>query len=353
MSLNNIKEKLKKYSTAVGVSGNEKNILEMLKEDLKDYSSNIKIDSLGNLIVYHKKYNKNNKTIMLAAHMDEIGLMVKRIDEKGFLKFVGIGGWFDQTLLNQRVIVHGEKGDIFGVIGSKPPHVMKDEDLKNPIMIKDMFIDIGANSESNARELGIEIGTYITIDRDFKELANNKVTCKSFDNRAGIVILTEVMKRLNDKNININVCAVGTVQEEVGLKGARTSANGIKPDFALAIDTTIPGDHPGITKEDSILEIGKGPVITIADASGRGIITHPLILKNLKDVAYKNNISIQLDVGDGGTTDATAIHLTNEGVPTGVVSIATRYIHSPVEVLDLNDINSCVDLIIKFIENLI
>ena len=352
MSLNDIKEKLKKYSNENGVSGNEKNISNMLMEDLKEYSSNIRIDSLGNLIAYHKKYDKNNKTIMLAAHMDEIGLMVKQIDDKGFLKFIGIGGWFNQTLLNQRVVVHGKKGDILGVIGSKPPHVMKEEDLKNPILMKDMFIDIGADNENNAKELGVDIGTYITIDRDFKELSNNKVTCKSFDNRAGIVILIETMKKLNEKNINVNVCSVGTVQEEVGLKGARTSANGIKPDYAIAIDTTIPGDHPGITKEDSTLEIGKGPVITIADASGRGLLTHPFILENLKEIAIKNNIPYQLDVSDGGTTDATAIHLTNEGVPTGVISIATRYIHSPVEVLNLNDINSCVDLIVKFIENL-
>lgn len=351
MALDEIKQLLKKYSMSYGVSGNESFVRDLLSCDLKDYVDYLDIDNLGNLIAY-KKNNSSNHTIMLAAHMDEIGLMVKQIDENGFLKFIKIGGWFDQTLLNQRVIVHGNNENLIGVIGSKPPHVMTQDELKMPVKKKDMFIDIGANTKEEVLKLGIEIGSYITIDRDFKELKNNKVTCKSFDNRAGIVILIETMKKLKSKNININICAVGTVQEEVGLKGAKTSAQKINPNFALVIDTTIPGDHPGISKEESIIEIGKGPVITVVDASGRGIITHPYILSILKETAIKENIQYQLDVGDGGTTDAASIQLTNHGVPTGIVSIATRYLHSPVEVLDLNDIEKCVTLIVSFIEKL-
>jgi len=288
---------------------------------------------------------------MLAAHMDEIGLMVRYIDENGFLRFVGIGGWFDQTLLNQRVIVHGKKGSIYGVIGSKPPHVMKDEDRKKPVKLEDMFIDIGAKDREDAGNLGIEIGTTVSIDQEFVPLANGKVTSKAFDNRAGVVILIEVMKRLHERKIEANVYAVGTVQEEVGLKGAKTCAFGLCPDVALALDTTIPGDHPGISKTDSALELGKGPVVTVADASGRGLIAHPQVLKWLRETADTNEIPYQLGVGSGGTTDATSIHLTKEGIPTGTVSIATRYIHSPVEVLDTADIESCVSLIVKAIEN--
>jgi endoglucanase len=144
---------------------------------------------------------------------------------------------------------------------------------------------------------------------------------------------------------------VGTVQEEVGLKGAKTSAFGLCPDIALALDTTIPGDHPGISKTDSAMELGKGPVITVADASGRGLIAHPQVLRWLRETAAENKIPYQLGVGSGGTTDATSIHLTKEGIPTGTVSIATRYIHSPVEVLDTADIEACVSLIVKAIEN--
>jgi endoglucanase len=277
--------------------------------------------------------------------------MVRYIDENGFLRFVGIGGWFDQTLLNQRVVVHGRKGPIPGVIGSKPPHVMKEEDRKKPVKMEDMFIDIGAKDKEDAENLGVEIGTEASIDREFVSLANGKVTSKAFDDRAGLVILIEIMKRLSKHKIEANIYAVGTVQEEVGLKGARTCAFGICPTLALAIDTTVPGDHPGINKTDSALELGKGPVITVADASGRGLIAHPQILKWLKDTANQNKIPYQLGVGSGGTTDASSIHLTKEGIPTGTVSIATRYIHSPVEVLDIADIDACISLIVRAIEN--
>ncbi len=347
-NLKEIKFLLEKFTNAHGISGSEDNIRDLLEMELEPYVDTIRKDVMGNLIATRKGAGPS---IMLAAHMDEIGLMVRYIDDNGFLRFVGIGGWFDQTLLNQRVIVHGKKGSIPGVIGSKPPHVMKDEDRKKPVKLEDMFIDIGAKDREDAENLGIEIGTTASIDREFVSLANGKVTSKAFDNRAGVVILIEVMKRLSKHKIEANVYAVGTVQEEVGLKGAKTSAFGISPNLALALDTTIPGDHPGINKTDSCLEIGKGPVITVADASGRGLIAHPQVLKWLKETAAENKIPYQLGVGSGGTTDATSIHLTKEGIPTGTVSIATRYIHSPVEVLDTADVETCISLIVKAIES--
>ena len=344
-----IKSLLEKFTNAHGISGFEHDIRELLKKELEPYVDTIRKDCMGNLIAVKKG---EGPSIMLAAHMDEIGFMVRYIDDNGFLRFVGIGGWFDQTILNQRVVVHGKKGSIPGVIGSKPPHVMKEEDRKKPMKLDDMFIDIGAKNREDAENLGIEIGTTASIDRDFVSLANGKVTSKAFDDRAGLVILIEVMKQLSKHKIEANIYAVGTVQEEVGLKGARTCAFGVCPDLALALDTTIPGDHPGISKTDSSLELGKGPVITVADASGRGLIAHPQVLKWLKETAAENEIPYQLGVGSGGTTDATSIHLSREGIPTGTVSIATRYIHSPVEVLDMADIEACVSLIVKAIENI-
>jgi putative aminopeptidase FrvX len=288
---------------------------------------------------------------MLAAHMDEIGLMIKYIDDNGFLRFIGIGRWFDQTLLSQRVVVHGRKGSIPGVIGSKPPHLMKDDDRKKPVKLENMFIDIGAKDREDAENLGIEIGTTVTIDREFVSLANGKVTSKALDDRVGIVILIEIMKQLSKHKIDANIYAVGTVQEEVGRKGAKTCTFGIAPNLALAIDTTSPGDYPGISKTDSSLEIGKGPVITVADALGRGLIAHSQVLKWLKETAAGNRIPYQLSVVSGGTTDATSIHLTKGGIPTGRVSIATRYAHSPVEVLDVSDVEASISLIVKAIEN--
>lgn len=343
-----MEELITKLSNAHGISGSEENIQAILEEELKPYADEIRTDKMGNLIVVKKG---DGPSIMLAAHMDEIGLMVKYIDDDGFLRFVTIGGWFDQTLHSQRVIVHTKNGPIPGVIGSKPPHVMKDEDRKKPIKSDDMFIDVGANDKEDAEKMGIEVGTPISMDMEVKKLANSKITGKAFDNRAGCAIVIETMKQLAEQDIKATLYVVGTVQEEVGLKGARTSAYGLNPDVAIAIDTTIPGDHPGIDKKDSVLETGKGGVITVVDASGRGIIANPQVLKWLKETADKNDIPYQMDVGDGGTTDATAIHLTRDGIPTGVLSVATRYIHSPVEVLDVADLKYCADLLTKAIQN--
>jgi len=343
-----MEELITKLSNAHGISGSEENIQAILEEELKPYADEIRTDRMGNLIVVKKG---DGPSIMLAAHMDEIGLMVKYIDDDGFLRFVTIGGWFDQTLHSQRVIVHTKNGPIPGVIGSKPPHVMKDEDRKKIIKSDDMFIDVGANDKEDAEKMGIEVGTPVSMDMEVKKLANGKITGKAFDNRAGCAIVIETMKQLAEQDIKATLYVVGTVQEEVGLKGARTSAFGLNPDVAIAIDTTIPGDHPGIDKKDSVLETGKGGVITVVDASGRGLIANPQVLKWLKETADKNDIPYQMDVGDGGTTDATAIHLTRDGIPTGVLSVATRYIHSPVEVLDVADLKYCADLLTKAIQN--
>ena len=347
-NLKEIKYLLEKFTNAHGVSGFEDNVRELLELELEPYVDTIRKDVMGNLIATKKG---EGPTIMLAAHMDEIGLMVKYIDENGFIRFIGIGGWFDQTLLSQRVVVHGKKGPIPGVIGSKPPHLMKEDDRKKPVKMEDMFIDIGAKDREDTENLGLEIGTIVSIDREFRSLTNGKVTSKAFDDRAGLVVLIEVMKRLSKHKIEANIYVAGTVQEEVGLKGARTCAFGICSSVALAIDTTAPGDYPGINKTDSSLEVGKGPVITVADAAGRGLITHPQVLKWLKETAIENKIPYQLGVGSGGTTDATAIHLTKEGIPTGTISIATRYVHSPVEVLDTADLEACISLVVKAIEN--
>ncbi|WP_017981109.1 M42 family metallopeptidase [Methanocaldococcus villosus] len=327
---------LKKLSQLHGISGREDNVREYIMRELKDCE--IEIDKFGNLIA---KKGEGNKKVMLAAHMDEIGLMVKYIDENGFLKFTKIGGIYDQMLLNQRVIVHGER-DIFGVIGSKPPHRMKEEEKNKLIKYEDMFIDIGAESREEAIEMGVNIGSWVSFVSEVYELGKNRLAGKAFDDRVGCAILLDVMNRIEP---NCEVYAVFTVQEEVGLKGAKVSAYKINPDMAIVIDVTIAGDHPGIKKEDAPVELGKGPVIDIADASGRGLIAHPEVLKLMIETAKKYNIDVQLEVSEGGTTDATAIHLTREGVPTGVLSVPARYIHTPVEVIDKRDLQKTADLL--------
>ncbi len=340
-----MRELLKKLAEAHGVPGYEDEIRAIVEAEIKQYVDEIKTDKLGNLIA--TKQGKK-PSVMIAAHLDEIGLMVKQIEDEGFVRFSTIGGWFDQTLLNQRVILHSDGGStVFGVIGSKPPHKMKKEEREKVVKSEDMFIDVGARSKEEVEQAGISIGTPVTIDRHFIDLKNGRVTCKAFDNRSGVATMIEALKRANTE---FEVYAVGTVQEEVGLKGARTSAFELNPDVAIAIDTDIAGGHPGIEKKDTTVEMEKGPVITVSDASGRGIITPPSVLRWLKETASHHNIEYQLSVSEGGTTDATAIILTRSGIPTGVIGVPTRYIHSPVELLSLKDLDKCAELIARALE---
>jgi len=335
-----VRELLKKLSNAHGVSGSEGSVFTIIKKELKGYVDEISEDPMGNLIATKRG---SAFTVMLAAHMDEIGLMVKFVDDKGFIRFVALGGWYGPTLYNQRVVLHGTKGKYLGVIGGKPPHMMDDEDRKKGVKIDDMFIDIGASNREEVEYLGIEIGTPVTIDREFTPLAYNRVSGKAFDNRAGVAMLIKALKQTDSP---LTIFGVFTVQEEVGMKGARTSAYGLDPDCAIATDVTIPGDHPGIEMKDAPIAMGKGPVITIVDSSGRGLIASRKMVKWLKDAADVRGIPVQMEVGSGGTTDATAIHLTKCGIPCTTLSIPSRYIHSPVEVLDTEDIEAGVKLLV-------
>lgn len=343
--MSDIKNLLERLSNAHGVSGYENNIRKIIEEEIRPFVDEIKTDKMGNLLATK---NGGPLKLMLAAHMDEIGLMVKYVDEKGFVYFTTTGGWFDQTLLNQRMILHTENGKIYGVIGSKPPHAMKKEETKKPVKAEDMFIDVGATSKEDAEKSGVFPGTPITSDTEFKPLCNDFVTGKALDDRGGCAVLIEALQRI--KNVKATIHAVFTVQEEVGLKGGRTSAFVLDPDVALVSEVTFTGDHPGIEKKDSALVIGKGPVITISDAEGRGIIVPEPVLKWLQNAARSGNIPYQLKVGSGGQTDASIIHLTREGIPTGVISTPSRYIHTPVNVLSMNDLENSVKLIVRAVE---
>ena len=339
-----LKELLKRLAEAHGLSGHEDAIRLIIEDELDGCLDERSIDPLGNFIgTRHGK----KPSVMLAAHTDEIGLMVKHITDEGFLTFSAIGGWFDQTLLNQRVILHAAGGGLYGVIGSKPPHVMKKDEREKVVKLEDMFIDLGARSRDEVEQLGVSIGTPVTVDRHFVDLGNGRVSCKAFDDRAGVAVMIEALRRTKT---DCEVYVVGTVQEEVGLKGARTTAYALSPTVALVTDVEVAGGHPGIEKKESPLELDKGPVLTVSDASGRGIITPPSVLKWLKGTAAQCNIQYQLSVADGGTTDASIIHLTKTGIPTGVVGVPTRYIHTPVELLSLQDLDRCAELVARALE---
>ena len=341
-------ELMKELILAPGVSGGEDKIAEIIERELKDVADTIERDNMGNIIAT-KKGSKKAPKIMLAAHMDEIGLMVKYIDDKGYILFSKIGGINDQMLMNQTVTIHSSVGeDVIGVIGSKPPHVTKPEEKNKVINYESMFIDIGAKDKEDAEKM-VRVGDLMTFNSIFAEFPNNLVMGKAIDNRAGCYVMMEVLKRVD---ADVTVYAVGTVQEEVGLKGARTAAFKLNPDYAIALDVTLSGDHPGIKPEEAPVVIGKGPAVILSDASGRGILTHPFIKDLLIKAGEENDIDYQLEVSDGGTTDGTVISLTREGIPTGVLSVPTRYIHTPVSVCSMDDVESAIQLIVAAINDL-
>ena len=333
-----LNENLEKLSNACGVTGRENQVTDIIIQLLKSLVDEIQVDKLENVIAI-KKGKQNSPKIMLAAHMDEVGLMVKTITKDGFIQFTKMGGIDDRVLPAQKVIIHTKKGIRPGIIGSKPPHIQKQEELKKIITYTDLFIDIGAESKDDAADLGISIGDPIAFDVKYKNLGKAVAIGKAFDNRAGCVTMVETLKLL--KQTDCTVYAVGTVQEEVGLRGAATAAFGVDPDLALVLDVTIAGDVPGVKEFDTGVKMGKGPVLTISDS---GLITHPKVLRWLLDTAEEEKIPFQLESGLLGSTDAARISITRQGIPCGTVSIPTRYIHSPVGMLSLKDIENSAKL---------
>lgn len=339
-------ETLEKLSNACGVTGREEEVRNLMKKFLKPYVDEVKEDKLGNVIGI-KQGKKNAPKVMLAAHMDEIGLLIKTISKEGFLRFAKMGGIDDRILLAQKVIVYTEKGALHGIIGSKPPHIQKEEERKKVITYDDLFIDIGARNLEEAKKMGVKIGNPIGFDIKFVKVGKNIVIGKAFDDRVGCAVMVEAMKRL--KKTDCTVYAVGTIQEEVGLRGATTAAFGIYPDIGIALDVTIAGDVPGVKETEAPIRMRKGPSIEVADA---GLITHPKVLSLLIDVAEKNKIPYQLETGLPGATDAARISLTREGVPCGVISVPTRYIHSPASMLCLDDAEKTVKLVVAVIQEI-
>ncbi|MDR3101823.1 MAG: M42 family metallopeptidase [Methanocalculaceae archaeon] len=341
MEIAEISVLLQKLSNAHGISGYESPVAKIIKAEVAPYVDEIKTDKMGNLIAVKKG---DDFSIMLAAHMDEIGLVVQYVDEHGFIRFVVVGGWFNPVLVSQRVFLHGEKGVIPGVLGMKPPHVMSDEDRKKPVSLADIFIDVGAASPEEVEALGIVIGTPVTIDREFTPLTGTCVTGKAFDNRAGCAMLIGTLREMETKH---TIYAVFTVQEEVGLKGAKTSSFSLNPDVAIATDVTIPGDSPGIERHKAPAFMGKGPVVVAMSASGRGHIADPRLVLWLTKTAKKHDIPVQIEIGDSGNTDASAINFERGGIPSVPVCIPARYIHSPVEMVDLMDVQAGIALLSK------
>lgn len=340
---------LKDLTDAKGIPGNEREPREVMNKYIAPFADEVTTDGLGSLIA-KKVGDANGPKVMVAGHLDEVGFMVTQIDDKGFLRFQTVGGWWSQVMLAQRVTIVTRKGDVTGVIGSKPPHILSPEARKKPVEIKDMFIDIGASSREEATEWGVRPGDMIVPYFEFTVMNNEKLLlAKAWDNRIGCAIAIDVLKQLkNEKHPNI-VYGVGSVQEEVGLRGARTSAAAIEPDIGFGVDVGIAGDTPGVSEKEAQSKMGKGPQIILYDAS---MVSHKGLRDLVTDTADELGIPYQFDAIAGGGTDAGSIHLSHKGAPSLAITIATRYIHSHAAMLHRDDYENAVKLIVEVIKRL-
>ncbi|WP_088103771.1 M42 family metallopeptidase [Halalkalibacter urbisdiaboli] len=340
---------LKSLTDANGIPGNEREVRDVMTNYISPFADEVTTDKLGSLVA--KKVGKEDgPKIMIAGHLDEIGFMVTSIDDKGFLRFQTVGGWWEQVMLAQRVSVMTKNGNIPGVIGSKPPHILSPEVRKKPVDKKDMFIDIGVSSKEEAMEFGVRPGDSVVPVCEFTVMKNEKyLMAKAWDNRIGCAIAIDVLRELKGVDHPNVVYGVGTVQEEVGLRGARTSTHLIQPDIGFAVDVGIAGDTPGVTEKEAQAKIGEGPQIVLYDAS---MVSHKGLRDFVTNTADAHNIPYQFETMAGGGTDSGAIHLTANGVPALSITIATRYIHSHAAILHRDDYENAVKLIVEVVKKL-
>jgi len=340
-----------KLSSLIGVSGYEDDVRNFIIGEIeqKELADRAWIDPLGNVLAI-KEGEVGDNRILLDAHIDEIGFMISHIEKRGFLRFVPIGGWDKRILLGQSTILKSGSEEFFhGIIGSKPPHLTSAEERKKVLEISDMYIDIGLNSKEEVLKNNINIGTVGTLFSPFVEFPNGMVRGKAFDDRTGCNVILQIMMLLKEKyHLKDTVLFNFAVQEEIGGQGALTGAYNLKPTKALAIENTTAADVPGINDSEIPAYLGKGPAITIADKS---IISNPKINERLVKNAELDKIPYQFKKPRYGGTDAAKIQITRVGVPSSVVSVPCRYIHSPTSLLKLEDIYNTIRLIEAFLIN--
>lgn len=346
--MDKIEQLLKELTEANGIPGYEHPIRGIVRKHLQPMGE-LSQDKIGSVIC-RKAGTAASPRVMLAGHMDEIGFMVKHITEDGFLKFLPLGGWFDQVLLGQRVIVQTRSGDVVGVIGSKPPHLLSAEDRKKVVEKKEMYIDIGASSREEVEKLGVRPGDPVTPRADFVPMANGKTyLSKAFDDRVGTALVISTLEELQGAHHPNTVYGVATVMEEVGPRGAVTSAHAVEPDVAIILESDIAGDVPGIKPEESTIKLGKGPTVMIFDAR---MIPNLKLRDLVLDTALEIGVPTQISYVEGGTTDGSVIHLHKTGVPTVVIGVAARHIHSHSAILHRADYDGALKLLTALIQKL-
>lgn len=336
---------LKEICETPGAPGFENPIRELIISKIKKIVDEYYIDNIGNLVaVMRGTGSENKKKVLVSAHMDEIGFIVTHIDDNGFVKFHTLGGFDPKTLTAQRVIIHGKK-DVIGVMGTKPIHVMSEEERKKIPKSTDYFIDLGMTKKEV--EKWVNIGNPITRERELVEMGDC-VNCKSIDNRISVYVLIETLKKLKD--INCDVYAVFTVQEELGMRGANITAHQINPEFGINLDTTIAFDVPGAQQHEKVTSLGSGTAIKIMDAS---VICDSRMVAYLKNTADKNKIPWQPEILTAGGTDTAYIQrMGKDGSISGAISIPTRHLHQVIEMAHKSDVMNSINLLSAAILNI-
>lgn len=340
---------LKKLCDLHGPSGFEQEVIRAIFNEIENDIDDYQIDSMGNLVVRKKATDNNFPSLLLVAHTDEVGFIVRGIESNGLILFEKLGGIEDRILLAQPVLIKTENGNVNGVIGTRSAHYVKWDSSSNIPPYNNMYIDIGATSRSEVIEKGINIGQSISFGSKLKKIENNQVVGKALDNRVGCLILIMLLKYLKSHDVKHGDLVISfTVQEEIGLRGAAVLSSNYNTDYALSVDTTPISEAGGIPNIDG-RTIGKGPCIKVADNS---IISNPVITNLLKIAAEEINIPYQLEVFMGIYSDIGAIHNSNKGISSGAVSIPSKYTHSPIEIVSLEDIDNTFKLLRKFILSL-
>ncbi|MBN1124470.1 MAG: M42 family metallopeptidase [Sedimentisphaerales bacterium] len=333
---------LKELLEAPSPSGFEQPAAKVFRERIKDYIDEMITDVHGNTMGVLNPLAKFK--FMLAGHIDEIGLIITHIDDKGYLYTAQIGGMDPALLVGQRVKIIGQKGSVFGVIGRKAIHQMKPEERKKNVEMENIWIDIGADSKKEAQKL-VSVGDALVVDVECRRLGKEKIVSRAMDDKAGAFIVAEVLRALSKRKLNISVIGVATVQEEIGLRGAITSSYSVHPDAGIAIDVGFASDHPETDpKQLGEVTLGKGPNLH------RGANINPVLENELEKCAKRLNIPVQISAIPRGTgTDANAMQLSRGGATTALVSIPNRYMHTPVEVLSIKDLDSIITLLVEFL----
>lgn len=335
---------LARLSQIHGPSGYEDEARRWIRQEVSQLTKDIETDSIGNLFVKVPGQPEGPK-VMVASHLDEVGLIVKYVEDNGFLRFEPLGSVDPRILLAVRVLVGGSKSQPFGVygtVGYKPPHILTGEEANRTIPLSDLYIDIGATSKEEVSKLGIGIGSIVTFDEPFRKLGGgSRVMGKAFDDRSGCAAALALIESFVKERAKASIVFVFTVQEELGLRGAEVAANHVQPDLGLVLETTVAADVPDARPRDWITAIDKGPTIRVMDSS---MVTQRLMLEYIKKTAEDNDIPQQLQLSRAGGTDAGRIHLSGLGVPTGLVSTPCRYLHGPSSVLSLADLRNVVRL---------